>query len=239
MKTILRKIDAYECKKFSSTLKQHKDYTRVLLEITRKLLNNGDWIEKTSLSTQAYMKMVIDRQSRVFVYLGTDKFYSFVYPCQIEVDKLTNNVDSIYTTSKIKCTQELISNAISILDEVKCDSIIDVYESRNDEDAFLNIEAYKLLEYFWANEPCYLRYDFDPKSSNGALHPLHHLDINLSNKGTYKIGLNARLTPDKFENIVNNNTDCYYLLEKLPSHLLMLKGEKIMKKQRKNKKKKK
>ena len=34
-----------------------------------------------------------------------------------------------------------------------------------------------------------------------------------------------------------NNT--YYLLEKLPSHLLMLKGEKIMKKQRKNKKKKK
>ncbi len=36
-----------------------------------------------------------------------------------------------------------------------------------------------------------------------------------------------------------NNTDCYYLLEKLPSHLLMLKGEKIMKKQRKNKKKKK
>ena len=47
------------------------------------------------------------------------------------------------------------------------------------------------------------------------------------------------VVPDKFENIVNNNTDCYYLLEKLPSHLLMLKGEKIMKKQRKNKKKKK
>lgn len=69
MKTVLRKIDAYECKKFSPTLKQHKDYTRVLLEITRKLLNNGDWIEKTSLSTQAYMKMVIDRQSRVFVFL--------------------------------------------------------------------------------------------------------------------------------------------------------------------------
>ena len=34
MKIILRKIESYENKKFSQTLKQHKDYTRVLLEIT-------------------------------------------------------------------------------------------------------------------------------------------------------------------------------------------------------------
>ena len=37
MKIILRKIESYENKKFSQTLKQHKDYTRVLLEITKKM----------------------------------------------------------------------------------------------------------------------------------------------------------------------------------------------------------
>ena len=86
MKEILRKIESYENKKFSQTLKQHKDYTRVLLEITRKLLNNNDSIEEVSLSTQSYLKVVINKQSRIFVYLSTDKFYSFEYPCQVEVE---------------------------------------------------------------------------------------------------------------------------------------------------------
>lgn len=233
MKVVLRKIEAYENRRFSQTLKRHKDYTRVLLEITRKLLNNDDSIDAPSLSEYAYLKMLIGKQSRIFVYLSTNKFYSFVYPCQVEIDNFTHRVNSIYTTSKIKCSLELISNAISILDDVKCDSIIEVYESRDEEDAFMNIEAYKLLEYFWAHEPCYLRYDYDPKSSNGALHPLHHLDVNMSLKGAYKIGLKAKITPKEFEDIVNKDTDCYYLLDKLPSHLLMLKANKKIKKHKK------
>ena len=55
MKIILRKIEPYENKKFSQTLKQHKDYTKVLLEITKKLLCNEDNIEETSLASQADM----------------------------------------------------------------------------------------------------------------------------------------------------------------------------------------
>lgn len=235
MKIILRKIESYENKKFSQTLKQHKDYTRVLLEITRKILSNDDSIDikDTSLSSQAYLKLAIDKQSRIFIYLSIDKFYSLEYPCQVEVDKFTQQVNSVYTTSGINCTLELISNAISILDDVKCDSIIDVYESRDEEDTFLNIEAYKLLEYFWAHEPCYLRYDYDPKSCNGALHPLNHLDINISLKGSYKLGLKSKLSPSEFENIVNKNTDCYYLFDKLPPHLTILKANKRAKNRKK------
>lgn len=235
MKVILRKIESYESRKFSQSLKQHKDYARVLLEITRKLLNNGDDIDDVSLSTQAYLKMVIDRQSRIFVYLSAGKFYSFEYPCQVEVDRYSHQVNSIYTTFGLKCSLELISNAISILDDIRCDSIIDVYESRDEEDGLMNIEAYKLLEYFWAHEPCYLRYDYDPRNCNGTLHPLHHLDVNMSLKGTYKIGLKSKITPDEFENILNRNTDCYYLLDKLPSHLMTLKD--YRKKRKRNKRK--
>lgn len=234
MKMILRKIEPYESKMFSQTLKCHADYTKVLLEITRKILLNGDFIDEGSLPSQAYLKLVIDKQSRIFVFLSVDKFYSFEYPCQVEVDLCNKQVNSVYTTSGINCTFELISNAISILEDVKCDSIIDVYESRDEEDAFLNIEAYKLLEFFWAHEPCYLRYDYDPKSCNGALHPLNHLDVNMSLKGSYKLGLKSRLAPFEFENIVNKNTPCYYLLDKLPSHLSSLKAYKKSKKNKRN-----
>lgn len=236
MKVILRKIEPYESKKFSKTLKCQKDYTMVLLEITRKLLNNYDAIEKVTSPSQAYIKLVVDKQSRLFVYLSKDKYYSFEYSNKVEVDLYTKEVKSIYTTTGINCTFELISNAISILNEVKSDSIIEVYESRDVEDAFMNMEAYKLLEYFWAHEPCYLRYDYDSLNSKGALHPLNHLDVNISVNGTYKIGLKSRLAPEEFENIVNKSTDCYYLIEKLPSHLMVLKANKMMKKKGSRKK---
>ena len=228
MKVILRKIEPYESKKFSRTLKCQKDYTMVLLEITRKLLNNYDAIEKVTSPSQAYIKLVIDKQSRLFVYLSKDKYYSFEYSNKVEVDLYTKEVKSIYTTSGINCTLELISNAISILNDVKSDSIIEVYESRDIEDAFINMEAYRLLEYFWAHEPCYLRYDYDSLNSKGALHPLNHLDVNISVNGSYKIGLRSRLAPEEFENIVNKSTDCYYLIEKLPSHLMVIKANKKM-----------
>ena len=57
MKIILRKIESYENKKFSQTLKQHKDYTRVLLEITKKILSNNDCvnIDEESLFSQSYL----------------------------------------------------------------------------------------------------------------------------------------------------------------------------------------
>lgn len=115
MKIILRKIESYENKKFSQTLKQHKDYTRVLLEITKKILSNNDCvnIDEESLFSQSYLKLVIDKQSRIFIYLSVDKFYSLGYPCQVEVDIFTKKVNCVYTTSGINCTLELISNAIS------------------------------------------------------------------------------------------------------------------------------
>lgn len=235
MKVILRKIEPIESSKFSMTLKCQKDYTKVLLEITRKLLNNDDLITNLTFPKQAYIKLVVDKQSRVFVYLSNDKFYSFKYSNTVEIDGSTKEVRSIYTTTGINCTLELISNAISILSDVRSDSIIDVYDSRDDDSDFVDINAYKLLEYFWAHEPCYLRYDYDPQNNRGNIHPINHLDVNISSKGSYKIGLTSRITPDEFEKIVSKNTDCYFLIEKVPPHWQILKLSKKLKKKRRGK----
>ena len=88
MKIILRKIESYENKKFLQTLKQHKDYTRVLLEITKKILSNNDCvnIDEESLFSQSYLKLVIDKQSRIFIYLSVSKYFvirSFSSDCCI------------------------------------------------------------------------------------------------------------------------------------------------------------
>ena len=106
MKIVSRKIEPYENKKFSQTLKRHKDYTRVLLEITRKLLSNNDAIDvnEKDVFSQPYLKLIVDKQSRVFIYISADKFYSLVYPCQVEIDISTKQVNTIYTTSGINCT---------------------------------------------------------------------------------------------------------------------------------------
>ena len=68
-----------------------------------------------------------------------------------------------------------------------------------------------LLEEMLSFEPGYIRYDIDEQNENGTLHPLHHLDVNYSAYGAYKIGLNAKLVNGYFENILDISTDCCFL----------------------------
>lgn len=70
-----------------------------------------------------------------------------------------------------------------------------------------------LLEEILRFEPSYIRYDNDPYNENGKLHPLHHLDINYSTYGTFKIGFNNSISSNYFENFQNTNTDCSYIAD--------------------------
>jgi hypothetical protein len=54
--------------------------------------------------------------------------------------------------------------------------------------------------------------------------PPYHLDINMSSNGTNKIGLESGLKPSDFEDILDNRTKCYFLLNEIPSHLATLKA---------------
>lgn len=209
MKVIYRSL-LHEDRRFSSSIKNQEDYARVLLEITRKLLSNDDAIEENECKFP-YLKLVIDKQARVYVFLSDAKFYSFAYGCQVEIEQQSSKVLSVYTKTGVKCTLENLSNALSVISSIKCDSIIDIYLSRDDED-IQNDDAYRLLEYFWSKEPGYIRYDYDIKNANGHKHPLNHFDVNISKIGQYKLGYKEKLTPQMFEDIINSDTDCHYLI---------------------------
>ena len=209
MKVLYRSL-LHEDRRFSASIKKQEDYARVLIEITRKLLSNSDAIEENQC-TFPYLKLVIDKQSRVYVFLSDAKFYSFAYGCQVEIEHDSSNVLSIYTKTGVKCTLENLSNALSVISSIKCDSIIDIYMSRDDED-IQNDDAYRLLEYFWAKEPGYIRYDYDIKNANGHKHPLNHFDVNILKYGQYKLGAHEKMTPQMFEDIINCESDCHYII---------------------------
>ena len=69
----------------------------------------------------------------------------------------------------------------------------------------------EIIEELILVEPSYVRFDIDPENQKGHLHPLNHLDVNYSQAGTYKIGLRTAITLDEFEDILNVDTNCYYI----------------------------
>ena len=110
----------------------------------------------------------------------------------------------------MQLTNKVISDSLAIINDVETDSIIGTFgESFNDSN--YGEDSYKVLENMWQNEPGYVRYDFDPKNSNEQIHPLNHLDINYSKKGHYKLGLNQHMTPQIFEDIIDSNSECYFI----------------------------
>lgn len=201
----------YEVNKYSNTIKDRKDCIRVILETVRSLLYNSGVVSE-SLCKYPYLKLVVNNQSRIYVFLSDSKFYSFSFNCQIEIEHESSNVLSIYTKNGINCTFPLLSQALSIISEIRNGSLYDVYSSLDDED-ITNDQAYRLLDFFWGSELGYLRYDYDKKNHNGLIHPLNHFDVNITEQAHYKIGLEGKITPAEFENIVNEETDCFFLVD--------------------------
>lgn len=72
-------------------------------------------------------------------------------------------------------------------------------------------ELWELYQHLFSFEICYLRYDYDPQHENGQIHPLHHLDINFSNMGTYKLGLNSNMELSMFLDLLDTETNCKYI----------------------------
>ncbi|MBW2937413.1 hypothetical protein KXJ69_04810 [Aureisphaera sp. CAU 1614] len=145
--------------------------------------------------------------SRLFFY-RQDKFFSVAFPFSVITED--DEIVEISSFSGISIDSKALSSVLSILEDSSFKlnpSVTDYYIESNTVE---NI-GISLLEEIFQSEPSYVRYDYDPKYVNGRLHPLHHLDINYSSYGTYKLGLNNSIAIDYFDNILNLNTDCTYL----------------------------
>ena len=103
---------------------------------------------------------------------------------------------------------DFMGNSIeSIIEDAYLDVAENGYEHEEIEQCFMLI--LRLL----SMELGYIRYDYDPEHENGKFHPLHHLDINYSSKGTYKLGMNNKIQINDFVDLLDVKKECRYIKE--------------------------
>lgn len=205
MKIIERKIEEFQNDHFFFPIRTKIDFAKLLLNSTRQLLI-GEPIDKEEKNLCLF-KLIVDKMSRLFFYT-TDKFFSISFPFNVLLQD--DELIEITTYSGEPVDNQSISSAISVLNDpqfqLKPSPMGFLFQNDGAEMLGLN-----LLEEIFMFEPAYVRYDHDPQNQNGNLHPLHHLDVNYSSYGTYKLGLNNAIIVTHFEDILNISTDCRFL----------------------------
>lgn len=205
MKIIVKNILTFQEALFFTPLRDKVDYARLLTYSARNLLL--DYVVGKS-PVCGYMKLVIDKMSRLFFY-DENHIFSVSFPFTVFIGK--NKVIEIASYSGREIDLKSISDMISILENDKFKLNHSLLDYFIDSEDYLDHETFLLLEEILQFEPTYIRYDNDPGKENGRLHPLHHLDINYSSYGTYKFGLGNAVVEGYLEDMLNIETECSYI----------------------------
>lgn len=204
MKIVTKDILPFQENDYFTPLRSKTDYAKLVMLSARNLLLEYDLAGAMSTSK---MKLIVDKMSRLFFY-KEDKYFSVSFPFSIQMSG--DQITEIASYSGRKVDFRSISSVISILDSEHFKinpSPIDFYIESHRADSL----GLSLLEEIFQFEPSYIRYDKDLENEKGKFHPLHHVDINYSTSGTYKLGLDNAITTDYIENLINVNTECSYI----------------------------
>ena len=160
--------------------------------------------------------------SRVFCFLE-EKYFSTVFPFEIVqktgiadgfkiYDSILNmEIDNrkIVLLMRMLEQMDFVENSVeTIIQEAYLDVAEDGYTDEEVDQCF------GLILRMLSMELGYIRYDYDPDHENGTMHPLHHLDVNYSSQGTYKLGMNRKIQTDEFVDMLDVKTACRYIQKK-------------------------
>ncbi|AFU67754.1 hypothetical protein P700755_000750 [Psychroflexus torquis ATCC 700755] len=195
-------------------LKNKIQIINILLEASRYILSNPE-VKKEDAKGE--IRLVIDKMSRLF-FVSDKKSYSIIFPFKIyqEEDQF-----SLSFHNNIEIDSYLITQTKSAINcngfEDHCvlgfaDTIHDIVNDETNEDLWFFVRELMLLE------DGYIRYDNDPNGFAIAKekgvphkHPLDHYDLFYTNAATFKIGLEKDISTEQFIDLLNRQTDCYYL----------------------------
>lgn len=190
------------------------DYIHLIVEATECLLGRNPCIQDPPC-----VRVVIDKMVRLFVFYSSNKYTSIFYPFCIEEGE--EGSISIYSRNGQEISYRELSAVREVLNGVSIDqnkwiSFGDLwYDYITEEKPYPSSEQQKigiaLIEELLQYEPAYVRYDHDPQNENGNLHPKYHIDINYSQGGTFKLGLQSFMTQEQFKDLHDLKTDCLYL----------------------------
>ncbi|ELC8460391.1 hypothetical protein QYB77_002574 [Clostridium perfringens] len=209
-KSFEMQIEKFFLKKVVKAIRRKEDIIILLLE-TIKIFLMKDFIEVTEAKGKIILK--VDKMSRL-IFQIENKYFSFNFPFNIEVDKSVSNIRIYDSILGIDIDDKLISILISIFNEkiITDRCLDDIYYELVFGDNTLNINDIRILVERLSMFECgYLRYDYDVERQDGHIHPINHLDINYSVGSTFKLGFPDIITIDDFIDILDLKTNCHYL----------------------------
>lgn len=204
-------LEPHEIKQFSGRkLKMKWDYIDLVFETLRFISFHYGAKKSRTLSTKYIKYEYIREQSsaRIYVYISSDKYYSYALPFQIGED---NGFAKIYLGSMM-ITTKLLSNIFSICEDRimnSINSLLELQKRFDDED--YSEDCFKVIEALFQYESGYVRHDHDETRKRGKIHPEFHFDINYDKRSTYKIGLNRMLRHNEFEATFDKDKNCHFI----------------------------
>lgn len=203
-------IDRYQADTYVAPIRTKRDIVVIWMETIKNYLIDQP---PSPDATAAEISILIDSMSRLFCTLGDGrKIFSIAFPFGVtrildeyrfisrEGVEIDNKVSSIILSLIGKENEGIFSSQ-------DFSQFIDPIIDSSD----FHPEIWSLVRELMLAEDGYLRYDWDAVRSDGHRHPLHHLDVNYSNGGTFKVGLNTHVDCNTLISILDAATDCHYL----------------------------
>lgn len=191
---------------FSKFIRKKTDYFVTLLKAMRymkisHLINTPESDKRIVLH--------VSKNSRLS-FVSETKCYSVSFPFQVE----EKNNEMIFLSSVYgEVDTVAISNLLNIFkgEQPVCNRSLEELFEVVDSHESLRPGFWNLVREMFFVESGYLRYDHDEENFREHTHPLDHLDIFFSSKATFKLGLNNKIHEEGLLDIIDIETDAYYL----------------------------
>ena len=200
--------------KMNGKLKRPLDYINITLQIIEHILS---WPGPEVETAVKMPYLIVDSCKKVQrVYIVKDnQIVSFSFPFHVYEKTDITGVRSWH----IRYRDIEVSTAVLS----KCRGLYSDYEQYGDKKTYSEVasgqnlkdsdvlQAIKLFEVLMLTEPAYVRYDYAPREANGQKHPLFHFDYNFISTHHYKHGLHGRVTLSDLEDMINKDSDSWYV----------------------------
>lgn len=203
-------------------LKEPLDFINTILEILEHILTWPD-SEDESLVTMPFILIKLEKKHQRAYIVKSSQIVSFAFPFNVytKIESSTGLKHWHIHYKEIDVTTPVVSECKGLYSDIVNNKDKTYQEISASQDLTKNEvqSAIKLFESLMLLEPGYVRYDYDPQFVNGHKHPLNHLDMNYIPSHHYKIGLHGRLTLKNVEDLIDNDTDSWYIAKYKESKL--------------------
>ena len=189
----------------NNLITEREQLLRIIMEACRQMMYSDE-----DTHTQNKMVLLVKEMNRLF-FCSNKKYYSVAFPFHV-----AKNQSLIFDYQGVIIDSQMISDICLILgaDEYKSFHAIDFVGLIDDIENNHSEDFWHVFKHLLTYEIGYVRYDNDIEGYKNALqrgkpksHPHYHLDINMSNQATYKVGLPNSYSLDDFIYILDNDNN--------------------------------